>query len=177
MNKWINAIDQNSHEFQDAFGGLSAKQLNWKPNSKTWSIGQNLDHLIVINSTYFPILKALKDGTYKVPFHGRIGFIVDFFGKMIHKSVEPEKDRKITTFPIWEPSSSTIPPNILDQFLEHQEELKQQVKGSEALIRNEVVISSPANGTIVYKLEKAFDIIITHEKRHLLQAKRVLHSM
>ena len=37
-----------------------------------------------------------------------------------------------------------------------------------------VVISSPANKNIVYKLETALDIITTHEKRHFEQARRIL---
>jgi hypothetical protein len=39
------------------------------------------------------------------------------------------------------------------------------------------VISSPANKNIVYKLETAFDIIVSHEQRHLEQAKEILQLM
>ena len=41
-------------------------------------------------------------------------------------------------------------------------------------LANGVVISSPANKNIVYKLEVAFDIIVSHEQRHLEQAREVL---
>jgi hypothetical protein len=35
------------------------------------------------------------------------------------------------------------------------------------------VIASPANPMIVYSLEQALNIIVVHEKRHILQAKKV----
>ena len=70
-------------EARDSFGELHADQLNWKPAADKWSIAQNMDHLIVINSSYFPIIESLKKGTYKAPFLGKVGFVVSFFGKMI----------------------------------------------------------------------------------------------
>lgn len=48
------------------------------------------------------------------------------------------------------------------------------IKNSEDLLVNGIVISSPANKNIVYKLETAFNIIVTHEQRHFEQAKEVL---
>jgi uncharacterized damage-inducible protein DinB len=67
MEKWNQQIDTSTQEFVEAFGKLSAKELNWKPNSKTWSIAQNIDHLIVFNETYFSIIESLKNKTsYKV---------------------------------------------------------------------------------------------------------------
>jgi hypothetical protein len=41
------------------------------------------------------------------------------------------------------------------------------------LVQAETVISSPANRFIVYKIGRAFDIIVAHEERHLNQAKEV----
>jgi hypothetical protein len=42
-------------------------------------------------------------------------------------------------------------------------------------VERDVVISSPANRNIVYKLKTAFDIIMSHEQRHFEQAKEVLN--
>ena len=77
------------------------------------------------------------------------------------------------TFPIWEPTKSEIPEGILERFKNHQLDLKDLIKNSMDLVDKGVIISSPANKNIVYKLEKAFDIIVTHEQRHYEQAKEV----
>ncbi len=177
MYNWSEQIEQNTQNFVETFGKLTAEQLNWKPNAQTWSIAQNIDHLIVINSTYFPVIESIRKGTYKTPFLAKLGFVVSFFGKMILKAVQPDRKKKMKTFPIWEPSKSEIPIGILDRFKDHQSELKKLIENSKDLVEKGTIISSPANKNIVYKLEKAFEIIVTHEERHFEQSREILRLM
>jgi len=170
---WENKINEITTSFKSAFGHLDADQLNWKPSPEVWSIGQVTDHLIVINKTYFPVIDRVRNGTYKLPWITKFKFMVKFLGNFILKSVEPERQRKIKTFPIWEPAQSNIPGNILEQFEQHQQALIQLIKNCDDLLQKNTVISSPANRNIVYTLEKAFDIITTHEQRHFNQAKEI----
>lgn len=177
MNNWIQQIDHTTEEFLKLYGLLSYEELNWKPNPDTWSIAQNVDHIMVINHTYFPILSAMKAGEYQRPFIANFGFIVSFLGKTILNAVQPDRKKKIKTFPIWEPDNDPISSDLRQRFSEHQALLKQEIESSEKLIEIGAVISSPANKNIVYKLEIAFDIIITHELRHLEQSKEVLELL
>ncbi len=174
---WITRIDKNTEDFIRTFGSLTTEEMNWKPNSDAWSIAQNIDHLIVINETYYPTLRALQEGTYKPPFIAKFGFIVSFLGKTVLKSVQPDRKKKIKTFKIWEPESGHIPEGTLERLKRHQAELKEHMESSADLINQKTIISSPANRNIVYKLETAFDIIVTHEQRHFEQAKEVLNLM
>ncbi|GAA4273038.1 DinB family protein [Aquimarina gracilis] len=173
MKSWSEQIEKNTQGFIETFGELSVEQLNWKPNPQTWSIAQNIDHLMVINETYFPVIESIRKGTYKPPFMAKLRFMVSFFGTMILKSVQPDRKKKIKTFPIWEPVKSEIAKGILDRFKAHQSELKEMIENSKDLAEKGTIISSPANKNIVYKLEKAFEIIVTHEQRHFEQAKEI----
>jgi hypothetical protein len=173
MQRWAPQIDSITKDFKTEFGNLTGSQLNWKPNATTWSVAQNLDHLIVINKTYYPIIQQIRQNSYEVPWIGRISFMVNFIGKMILNSVRPDRKRKMKTFPLWEPSTSNISSDILERFEKHQSELKQLIDDCSDLLAKGAVISSPANKHIVYKLETAFDIIVTHERRHFEQAKEV----
>lgn len=174
MKNWTAILDNITKQSQTEFWGLTTEQLNWKPNSGTWSIAQNIDHLIVVNETYYPVLTSLKDETYKTPFIAKIGFIVSFLGKTVLKAVQPDRRKKMKTFPIWEPSESKVGDDILKRFEVHQNELKQKIENAKELVERGIVISSPANRNIVYKLETAFDIIVSHERRHFEQAKEIL---
>jgi hypothetical protein len=174
IQEWEAELNAIAAEFQ-SFKSLTVEQFNFKPNPKTWSIGQVIDHIIVINETYYPIFDSLQDGTFKLPIAGKFSWAVNFFGKLIHDSVEPTRKKKRRTISIWEPSSSNISLEILDRFAEHQREFIKRMKQLEPLIEKNVTIHSPAGKMIVYKLEKAFDIIVSHERRHLNQA-RELHS-
>lgn len=177
MEKWISRIDNITSKFLDSFGHLSQEQLNWKPDPTKWSIAQNVEHLINLNTSYFPTFENLKKGRQPLPFIARFGFVVSFFGNMLKKSVEPERQKKMKTFPIWEPSKSDLPKSILNDFQKNQEKLKEYISDSEDLIHQNMVISSPVNKNIVYKIEAAFDIIVTHEERHYNQAMEVLSQL
>lgn len=173
MNRWTDEIDRITERFLNSFSILSEKELNWKPAPDVWSIAQNVDHLITLNETYFPGFADLKAGTYKLPFIARFGFVVKFFGKMILKSVQPENTKKMKTFTIWKPKQSNFEKSILHRFEEHQARLKKEILQLSDEVRENSVISSPVNKNLVYKLDTAFDIIITHEKRHFNQANEV----
>jgi hypothetical protein len=176
-DKWIKQIDQTTASFKNEFGGLTNEQFNWKPNESSWSIAQVMEHLDVTSESYYQPIEAVRNGNYKLPFTGKLTFLVNFFGRFILNAVKPEAKSKIKTFPIWEPSKSNISGDIFGKFNHSQEKLKQFIQGCQDLLDKGTRISSPASRTIVYNLDAAFDIIVTHQLRHLEQARRVLADM
>ncbi len=174
---WKDQIDEITDDFNRIFEPLTPSELNWKPNPGTWSIAQNIDHLIVINESYFQVFAQLREGKYEKPFWARFDFIPRFFGNAILKSVQPDQKRKVKTVPQWEPTVHTLDGQILKAFENHQEKLKSEIDQSTELLEKETVISSPTNRNIVYRLDKAFDIIVTHERRHFEQAKDILNQL
>jgi hypothetical protein len=177
VNRWTSEIDQLVATFIDEFGGLSEDQLNWKPDAKSWSIAQNIDHLITINQSYFPAIDAVRQGTHSTPLHGRIPFLAKLLGNTILAAVHPDRRKKMKTFPLWEPNQSRVAGTILDDFERHQAELKAVIETMHPYLNGKTVIASPASKMIVYTLDTAFDIIVTHERRHLEQAREVLRQL
>ncbi len=177
ITRLTNELDQVTESIKNEFGKLSGEDLNKKPSPEEWSIAQNIDHLIVINETYYPIFKQLHEGTFQLPFIGKLGFYVKWMGNFILKAVEPTRVKKMKTQSIWEPSTSEIDASIIQKFEAHQEQLKKHIQSCSRFIEEGVVIYSPASKAIVYTLEQAFNIIVTHEKRHLNQAREVLANI
>ena len=68
---WKDQIDEITDDFNRIFEPLTPSELNWKPNPGTWSIAQNIDHLIVINESYFQVFAQLREGKYEKPFWAR----------------------------------------------------------------------------------------------------------
>ncbi len=173
VNGWISALERLTKAFTDEFGSLTAEELNRKPNATTWSIGQVIEHIILVNESYYPIVEQLRAGTYRTPWTGRVPFLVNWFGDFILKGVEPERKKKIKTFPVWEPEDSDVWGDIVEIYADHHRELAAFIANSSDLVEAGAVISSPANRFIVYKIGRAFDIIVAHEERHLNQAKEI----
>lgn len=174
MNNRIDQVDANTQQFISHFGSLNADELNWKPNTDTWSIAQNIDHLIHINDTYGKVFSDLKSGSLKLPFIARFRFITGLLGDLILKAVEPTRKKKTKTFTIWEPSQSQVSQSVLERFVKSQDELKNHIIALKKESNKDAIVYSPINKQIVLSVGSAFDIIITHEQRHLNQCKEIV---
>jgi hypothetical protein len=78
---------------------------------------------------------------------------------------------------VWEPLQSEVRSDIVQHFAQHQQKLASLMVASEDLVQAGTVISSPANRFIVYKIGRAFDIIVAHEARHLNQSREILNFL
>jgi hypothetical protein len=171
---WIDAIDRITREAIETFIKLPVEKMHLKPDPETWSIAENFEHLITINKTYFPIFEKLKHGSYQGAFISKFPYFSNLFGNLIYKSVSDGGKKKARTFPLWEPKVTKGDATVLERFQNHQEDLKNWIIELEPFLEKKTIIHSPANKLIVYSLEKAIDIIVAHEQRHLDQAKNLL---
>jgi hypothetical protein len=176
-SRWTQQIDAITDAFFADFGSLPQDVIFRKPAPDAWSIGENIAHIIRINESYYPILDALMDGSYRPAWTSKFGFIVRFFGDTVLKSVNPDRSNQMKTFPLWEPQLSEPDIHLFEKFKAHQSELKSRIEGCSTLLDKGTIINSPANKYLVYKLETAFDIIVTHEKRHYEQCADTLRQI
>jgi hypothetical protein len=177
IETWVKRLGDVTERVVREFENLSEEQLNQKLAPEAWSIAENLQHLIQINESYYPVIEKVREGNLQLGWMAHFAFVRNFFGKMILGSVESTRKKKIKTFPIWEPSHSGIEEGIVERFSAHQHHFGEFVRSCQVLIENGQVIYSPANDKVVYTLEQAFEIIVTHEERHLNQALEVRESL
>lgn len=170
----ISRLEKASREAEQSFGGLSSRQLNWKPAEEAWSAGQCLEHLIVSNRTYFPQLEAVAKGARKATFWERIPFLPNLWGNMLLRSITPIPKKKMKAPGVFRPARSQVAADIVRQFTAHNQELIRRLRnlGNQDLKRT--IITSPAASFITYSLHDAVTILANHEERHLLQARRVM---
>lgn len=173
ISKWHERLDAVTAQVKSEFGELLKEQLNWKPSAEKWSIAEVLEHLVLVNQSYEVVLADAANGNSNPGFTAKIPFIVNMLGNAIYKSVEPTRAKKMKTFAVWQPESSNVDQDVLLQFLEYQDVLKGLITKNKKLLEDDVVIPSPANRFIVYKLRKAVEIVVSHEERHLNQALEV----
>lgn len=175
--EFSNLIDEAKKISENAkatFGKLSAEQLNWKPNAKSWSIAQCFEHLIVTNKLYFPNIQKVIDGKHRNNFFSKIPFAADLIGGLMKNSLNPLQKRKMKTFKIFEPAASNIPNSIIDDFAVNQLQLIGMIKSVQVLDIHKIKIAEPLSIALNLRLDAAFEILAMHEKRHFNQAKRVL---
>ena len=171
----IGQLDMVQLQAVQNFSLLSADQLNWKPDPSKWSIAQCLDHLIVSNSTYFPIFDKILANEYRLSFVQRLNPLKKLMGSMMSKTLGPQLVRKFHSPRIFEPSSSQINPGIVEEFSNLQNKLKNYFTKLLQPSLTKITVASPVSSIITYPLSDALKIIAGHEQRHLHQAINVLN--
>jgi DinB superfamily len=165
-------------EAQRTFGSLSPAQLNWKPGADAWSVAQCFDHLIRINSTYFPALRRIQEKGYTPGWRDRVPFLSRLIGSLVLKAVEPGAPRKFKAAAHVTPASSAIDGQIIERFVTHQQEVIRHMKQTaERGDLGGMIIVSPVASAAFYSVLDAFRIVVAHERRHMEQAGRVRRTV
>ena len=173
----VSDLEQISGDVRAAFGGLDSEQLNRKADEQSWSVAQCLDHLITINSLYFPIFETLRSGKPVNTFLEKYSPLSGFFGRYLIKAMMPENPKKIKTSPKAYPSSSEIGSDIVDRFEDHNGKLADHIGGISPEVVVNTIITSPLAGFVTYSLDDCLTMLVVHEQRHVLQAKRVVTDL
>jgi len=176
VSELISELEKISADAQKTFGSLSAEQINWKLSDKSWSVGQCFEHLIKINSAYFPELESIIKGERKQTFWENYSPLSGIWGNLLFKSLSPKTERKLKAPKFAEPSASNIEPTIIEDFARHQAELIDKIRQTEKLDTKKIILTSPFAKFVTYSLFDAYRIISTHEKRHFQQAERVAQT-
>lgn len=164
-----------SDEALEAFGGLSAEQLNWRPSADGWSVGQCLEHIIKTNLEFYPEFEKLAAGTRKNSFWENWSPLSGMGGRFLIKAVsEDSKKAKAPSKRIVPPSS--VESNIIERFADHVDEVTQKVEACSGVDAKKTVVTSPFLAVFTYSLDDAFTVLVEHTKRHFRQAKRVTEA-
>jgi hypothetical protein len=153
------------------FGHLDARQLNWRSGSDRWSVAQCFDHLLNANRE---MLDSIDAAFVRPPtVWQRLPGLPRLFGPLLIRSQMPEARRKFTAPKQATPSSSDIDPSIVQRFIDHQGEAARRVHAIDAASAARTMVS-PFVSFITYSVLDGCRLIVTHERRHFEQARRVL---
>ncbi len=164
---------RNADEARSVVSGLTDAQLNWKPSPDKWSIAQCLEHLTAASSGFNPyFVECLTRGRQRFAAASPPVYQPTFMGRWLIKHVEPESPRKLRAPKIFKPSASNVQ-NALDHFLEQQNAFLKFVSETKGIDYNRTRLRSPVTPLVRYSLADAYVITVSHEQRHLQQARRV----
>ncbi len=159
----------------DQFNDLRPDQLMWKPAPHRWSIAQCLDHLIVSNECYFPVLDRLSGDRYRATFWEQWSPFSKSIGRNMVATLGPEVRRPFKAPKLFQPRQKDVKDDaIVDRFRKHQEALIRKLEAIRVQPLNKVVVTSPVAGLITIPLTDVLEILAGHEERHLSQAERLL---
>jgi hypothetical protein len=161
-----------TEDVRNSFGGLTPEQLNWKPASESWSVGQCLDHLIRSNEEFYPELDKLALGERNNSFWQKWSPLSGIAGAFLVNTLKKDGQKVKTNQKMTPPSD--IPDDIVDKFAEHQETFAAKIRATTGSDWRKVILTSPFISIMTYRMDVGLQALIEHEKRHVRQAKRVV---
>jgi hypothetical protein len=157
-----------------AFGALSGQQINWNPSPGEWSIAQCLEHLMLLNTPYFPIIENSLSPKRRATLLERAPLLPAFFGRLVLLAVQPGAKQKVKARPAFAPPTTPIDLGILVRFSTHQEEFIRLMKASAERPIARIIITSVVSPYVTYSVLDAYRLLVAHEQRHLQQAERLM---
>jgi len=161
-------------EAREAFGRLSAEQINWKPSAEQWSVGQCFEHLMKTNEGFFQTLEAIAKGERRPRLWERVSPFSGLFGRFLLRGLSSKMKFKAPRGV--RPAASGVAADIVARFVEHQGELARRLRAAEGVDARRTVVTSPISGFVTYRFDDACRIVVAHERRHFEQARRVTRA-
>jgi hypothetical protein len=150
---------------------LTDAQLAWKPEPGVWNVLECLQHLITLDTLYFPriqaaLRKASREG-------GDAPYRPSFIAKTFIRYVSPKSTRKVKTLRLFEPPPALTDVTVFARFDEHQAAFSQLIRQADGADLNGNTFSSPATRLLRFTLGEGLTMLVAHQQRHLQQARRL----
>ncbi len=169
VSETISKAQEWDSQAKDRLSQLTYGQINWRSDPATWSVAQQLEHLVLSNRPYAKILDRLAGSAGPAKKVYQAGF----WGRFMLKAVSPEELMPAPVPKPLIPSEEPIPASILEDFLSLQVEFLNTVSKWEGKDLN-VAISSPFAWFVRLKIGDVLQMNPLHNERHLRKAFRVL---
>ena len=161
--------------------GLSESQFNWRPGEGRWSIAECLVHL---NRSVTASLPAFDRAISKGRAKGRLAKSdrpsrYGWFSRWMIGSMEPPPKRRMKTFPIFAvPVGGTYgAAAVLPEFVSVRDQLAERVRRADGLDLEGNRTVSPVTRLLRMPLGAYLQFVVTHDRRHLWQARQVRNAL
>ncbi len=163
--------DSNIH-FAESLRDKSNSELNSRITEGSWSVLECLQHLNLYGNFYLPeISRKISISKTKKKEQFKSGLLGGYFAKaMLHPA-------KIKTFKAMNPIYSNLDNSTLDTFIAQQYLTLELISLAHNVDLNKVKTAISISSFIKLRLGDTLRVVIYHNKRHILQAQRVLDAI
>jgi len=161
---------------QAAFGGLDARQLNWRPDPARWSVGQCFEHMLTVNKLVFQAADDALDSKSPRSIWQRLPMLPRVFGTMLVRSQSPDGQRRFTAPSKGQPASSDIDANVLQRFLDQHRQAAIRLRSLDERDAARAIMTSPFVNFITYSVLDGWRLVVAHDRRHFEQARRIMQA-
>jgi hypothetical protein len=175
----IKALDEGleaqERETQAVAAGLTETAGGWRPREDAWSVAECFDHLATSNHVY---LVTMREAAARARQNGRMRrgpATPGLFGGMFVRSLEPPPSRFSKVKAPRKIQPRTAPPlsDALGALVASQHDARAFLREHADLDLAGVRFVNPFIPGVRFSLATGLHVIVTHQKRHLWQARNV----
>ena len=154
------------------FKNQSTDALNWKANTKSWSVLECIEHLNRYGDFYIPeITNKIKHSKHESATLFKSNWLGTYFSKsMLYK----EDLNKMKTFKSMNPLNSKLNTQTLETFINQQYQIIALLEQSKNINLDKTKTAISISKLIKLKLGDTFRVLIYHNQRHVKQAEKAL---
>lgn len=155
---------------------LSDRQFAWNPAPGSWSVAQCLEHLNTVARNYLPVLDegiadAIRRGLYAPG-----PYTYNWIGRLLVYVNEPARRFRAKAPKQFLPAPDRPRHEIVAAFRAYQVQYVDRLRQASGLDLGRARVASPVAHWLRMPLGSAFALMVTHERRHLAQARRVTET-
>ncbi|MGH7448780.1 MAG: DinB family protein [Longimicrobiales bacterium] len=168
----VEQLDAILRDARNVTDGLTAAQLNWKPDARRWSVGQCLDHLTRTARLYPTEIERMiseararggKDGPFRE----------SWISRWVLSGMEPPPRMRIRTMRSVEPTTDLDPDRVVREFEGAYVRLRELMIASDGVALKHARMRSPFVPVLRFTLGQVLALNLAHARRHLWQARQV----
>ena len=169
-------FERIADEAEALVAALNDEQFTWRPAPEVWSVAQCLDHLNATARLYLPMLDegiaaAIRSGTYSEG-----PFSYNWIGRFLVRSMGPPARFRMKTPRAFHPEPQRPRSEIMAALRAYQVQFIDRLRQANGIDLAKARVSSPATKWLRLPLGSAFALMVSHERRHLWQARKVTEA-
>jgi hypothetical protein len=170
----LRALDDSDRRAEALVRDLDEERFNWRPDERSWSVAQCLDHLNVANLAYLAPMRAALERAGRKSRVRRGAIQPGFLGRWFVGTLEPPPKRRLPAPKKIVPAARKGRDEVIGEWRRIQAEVKDLLRAGAAQDLNGIRFVNPFFSLIRFSVGTGFQVIAAHERRHLWQAERVL---
>ena len=153
--------------------------IHQKPDISSWSTLEILDHLIKTSDIYLSSAKKTisRLDSKNSPLDQ---YSYSWIGKLAVKTMKPVKGKrkmKMKTFPKLSPADNLNRNEIFEKYVKQRTRMHELINEARFVDHNNYKINSALGSLVKFKIMEAFEFLLAHEERHILQARETLQML
>jgi DinB superfamily len=169
-------LEESDREARSLIAELDEERFNWRPDERSWSVAQCLDHLNAANRLYVEAMRNAVEAARNKNASRRGSIQPGIFERWFIRAMGPQRRRLPAPRKIV-PAARKSRAEVGEEWTRTQAQLRDLLHEAAPLDLNRTRFVNPFLPLVRFSVGTGLLVTETHERRHLWQARQVLEKM